>query len=149
MKKASSDLLLLDLNVLLALAWPNHQFHAAATKRLDAGDRWATCALTQIGFIRLSSNPAAVQARKTPAEAAFLLAKMISDPLHVYVESLPQPVAKEFLPAFGKLMGSKQVMDAYLLSLAGLRKATFVTFDARLRELAGAAIKVEVMGAPA
>jgi len=147
MKKASSDLLLLDLNVLLALAWPNHQFHAAATRRLDAGERWATCALTQIGFIRLSSNPAAVQATKTPAEAALLLAELVSDALHVYVDSLPQPVAKEFLPAFEKLMGSKQVMDAYLLHLARLHKATFVTFDGRLRELAGSAVKVEVVGA--
>jgi uncharacterized protein len=147
MKKASSDLLLLDLNVLLALAWPNHQFHAAAIKRLDAGGRWATCALTQIGFIRLSSNPAAVQAAKTPAEAASLLAAMVSDPLHVYLESLPQPAGKECLPAFEIIMGSKQVMDTYLLYLAGRRSATFVTFDARLRNLAGSAVKIEVMGA--
>jgi len=146
MKKASSDLLLLDLNVLIALAWPNHQFHAAATKRLGAGDRWATCALTQIGFIRLSSNPAAVRATKTPWEAAILLAAMTSDPLHVYLESLPRPAGTEFLPAFEKLMGSKQVMDAYLLYLARQRDATFVTFDSRLRELAGSAVKIEVMG---
>src|SRR5579872_6134626 len=103
MKKASSNLLLLDLNVLLALVWPNHQFHAAATERLDAGDRWATCALTQLGFIRLSSNPAAVQATKTPREAALLLVEMVSDPLHVYVESLPAPAGKEFQPAFEKI----------------------------------------------
>jgi len=30
MRKVSSDLLLLDVNVLLAIAWPNHQFHLAA-----------------------------------------------------------------------------------------------------------------------
>jgi toxin-antitoxin system PIN domain toxin len=147
MKKASSDLLLLDLNVLLALAWPNHQFHAAATERLDARDRWATCALTQLGFIRLSSNPAAVQAMKTPQEAALLLAQIVSDPLHVYVESLPAPVGKEFQPAFGKITGNKQVMDAYLLNLARLHKAAFVTFDTRLRELAGTAMKIEILGA--
>ena len=35
MKKESSKLLLLDVNVLLALAWPNHQFHATATRRLE------------------------------------------------------------------------------------------------------------------
>jgi len=147
MKKASSDLLLLDLNVLLALAWPNHQFHATATRRLENGDRWATCALTQIGFIRLSSNPAAVQARKTPAEAALLLAEMVSDPLHVYLDSLPPATSQAFLPAFEKITGSKQVMDTYLLSLARQSRATFVTFDARLRELAGSAVKIEVMGA--
>src|SRR5579872_1495721 len=113
MKKASSDFLLLDLNVLLALAWPNHQFHAPASERLEGGERWATCALTQLGFIRLSSNPAAVQATKTPAEAASLLAEMVADPLHVYVESLPQPAGREFLPAFARIIGSKQVMDTY------------------------------------
>jgi hypothetical protein len=34
MKKDSSDLLLLDVNVLLAIAWPNHQLHEAAIKAL-------------------------------------------------------------------------------------------------------------------
>jgi predicted nucleic acid-binding protein len=59
MKTESSSLLLLDVNVLLALAWPNHQFHAAALRELQPRrGRWATCALTQLGFIRLSSNPA-------------------------------------------------------------------------------------------
>jgi uncharacterized protein len=89
MKKASSDLLLLDVNVLLALAWPNHQFHAAASQRLESSrEHWATCALTQLGFIRLSSNPAAVATAKTPAEAARLLSLMVRDPLHVYLKSL-------------------------------------------------------------
>ena len=41
MKKGSSNLLLLDLNVLLAVAWPNHQFHVAALRALEAPtDRW-------------------------------------------------------------------------------------------------------------
>jgi len=31
--------------------------------------RWATCALTQLGFVRLSSNPKIVEVRKTPAES--------------------------------------------------------------------------------
>jgi predicted nucleic acid-binding protein len=36
MKKATSELLLLDVNVLLAMAWPNHQFHRAVIKRLES-----------------------------------------------------------------------------------------------------------------
>ena len=65
MKKESSSLYLLDANVLLALAWPNHQFHAAATRAMGRSrGRWATCALTQLGFIRLSSNPAAIPGAK-------------------------------------------------------------------------------------
>ncbi len=148
MKKASSNLLLLDLNVLLALAWPNHQFHAAATKRLEkGGERWATCALTQLGFIRLSSNPIAVQVEKTPAEAAALLAAMVSDPAHVYLETLPSPAGKDMRAAFERILGSKQVMDVYLLRIAKQHKAAFLTFDAKLKELADAEGSLEILSA--
>src|SRR5215468_10202098 len=97
MKKASSDLLLLDVNVLLAIAWPNHQFHAAALDRLEAKQRWATCALTQLGFIRLSSNAAVVSPARSPSEAAALLAGIVADKKHVYLAHMPTPVkASEF-----------------------------------------------------
>ena len=59
MKRGSSNTLLLDVNVLLAIAWPNHQFFPTARKRLESHrGRWATCALTELGFIRLSAQPA-------------------------------------------------------------------------------------------
>ena len=145
MKKASSNLLLLDVNVLLALAWPNHQFHRAATGRLEKGEeRWATSALTQLGFIRLSSNPAAIPAAKSPAEAADLLAAMIRDPMHLYLPSLPSPVGKNDLRMFEKILGSKQVTDAYLVMLARRHNARLLTFDARLASLAGS--ETEVLG---
>jgi predicted nucleic acid-binding protein len=51
--------------------------------------RWATCALTQLGFVRLSSNPKIVEVRKTPAEAVALLADLIHDRQHTYLETLP------------------------------------------------------------
>jgi toxin-antitoxin system PIN domain toxin len=148
MKKASSNLLLLDLNVLLAIAWPNHQFHAVATERLETrGERWATCALTQLGFIRLSSNSAAVQVEKSPAEAAALLAAMVSDSAHVYIESLPAPAGKDMRNVFEDILGSKQVMDVYLLRMAKQHKATFMTFDAKLQELPDARDRVEILSA--
>lgn len=147
MKKASSKLLLLDVNVLLALAWPNHQFHATALKHLETSrDRWATCALTQLGFIRLSSNPLVVGTPKTPREAARLLAEMVSEPLHVYLDILPAPVSEDFATAFDALLTGKQVTDAYLLSLARTRHATLVTFDTRLRALAKSDEEVEILG---
>jgi toxin-antitoxin system PIN domain toxin len=148
MKKASSNLLLLDLNVLLAIAWPNHQFHAVATERLETGgDRWATCVLTQLGFIRLSSNRIAVRAEKTPAEAAALLAAMVSDPAHVYLDSLLPPADKHIRGVFDKILGTKQVMDVYLLRMAKQHQATFLTFDAKLKELADAEGRVEILSA--
>jgi uncharacterized protein len=144
MKKGSSNLLLPDVNVLLALAWPNHQFHAVAVRTLGAStDRWATCALTQLGFVRLSSNPAVSPAAKSPSEAAALLEAMTGDALHVYLESLPSPV--QCRREFEKILGAKQVTDAYLLALARHYHATFVTFDKKLKALAGPETRIQVL----
>lgn len=146
MKKASSELLLPDVNVLLAIAWPNHQFHAAATAALSGGNRWATCVLTQLGFIRLSSNPAVVATARTPGEATRLLAGMTADSLHVYLDSLPAPVSHNRRDAFGEILGHRQVTDAYLLRLAAENKAVLVTFDRRLESIRGSQPKVRVLG---
>ncbi len=147
MKKGSSKLLFLDVNVLLAVAWPNHQFHAAAKRRLEGSrDRWATCAITQLGFVRLASNPAAIPTAKSPQEAASLLAAMTSDPLHVYFQSLPSPMAKNARVVFGKILGNKQVTDAYLLWLARHHHAVFVTFDTRLQMSAISKSDIEILG---
>jgi toxin-antitoxin system PIN domain toxin len=143
MKKISSDLVLLDLNVLFALAWPNHQFHAVSTRRMEVkSQRWATCALTQLGFIRLSCNSAVTSSPKLPYEAACMLGAMIDEPLHVYLESLPIPN----LEIFKSATGHKQITDAYLLDLARRHDATFLTFDAKLRVLAGTRVRTEVLG---
>jgi uncharacterized protein len=146
MRKASSDLLLLDVNVLLAIAWPNHQFHAAAIAALSRQNRWATCALTQLGFIRLSSNPAAISTAKSPEEATGLLARLVADSLHIYLDSLPAPASADWRDAFRKLLGHQQVMDAYLLRLAAANKAVLVTFDRRLQSIAGSKLRVTVLG---
>jgi toxin-antitoxin system PIN domain toxin len=144
MKKDSSNLLLLDINVLIALSWSIHPFHSAATRRMEGSrERWATCALTQLGFIRISSASSANPSPKTPAEAAALLQIMTSDSLHVYLDSLPPPTERWMQRA----LGTKQVTDAYLLALAEWNGATLLTFDTRLRALAGSAAKTEVLTA--
>jgi len=145
MKKASSDLLL-GVNVLLAIAWPNHQFHAAAVAALSSRNRWATCALTQLGFIRLSANPAAIATAKSPRQAASLLARLVADSLHVYLESFPAPASKDWPDAFAGLFGHQQVTDAYLLRLAAANNAVLVTFDRRLESIAGSKPLVKVLG---
>jgi toxin-antitoxin system PIN domain toxin len=146
MKKASSDLLLLDVNVLLAIAWPNHQFHAAAIAALSSQNRWATCALTQLGFIRLSSNPAAIATAKSPHEATGLLARLVADSLHIYLDSLPAPTSEHWRDAFAAILGHQQVTDAYLLRLAAANNAVLVTFDRRLESVSGGKLRVTVLG---
>ena len=134
---------MLDVNVLLALAWPNHQFHAAAVRAIETKrSRWATCALTQLGFLRLSSNPAVIPGAKSPGECAALLEVMVSDPLHVYFDRLPS-VTESII--FRDLLGHNQITDAYLLHLARRHHAVFMTFDRRLLSLAAAGQRVEVL----
>lgn len=147
MKWVSSHKLLLDVNVLLALAWPNHQFHAVATGRLESSkERWATCALTELGFLRLSTNPAVVGSAVSPSEAAALLAKMVSDTTHIYLGEIPSPENRENLGDIDRLMGPKQLTDLYLLRVAGNSSARFPTFDTRLEALARNLCSVEVLG---
>jgi hypothetical protein len=124
--------LLLDVNVLLALAWPNHQFHNTVLERLDRrpSPTWATCLLTQLGFVRLSSNPAIVDVRQSPAQAIDLLQRLTSDEHHVYFGVLPTLDSIE--DTFKRLLGHQQVTDAYLVAVAAANKAILLTLDQRL-----------------
>ena len=128
---------LLDLNILTALLWPAHEHHDAAHRwfRARANARWATCALTQLGFVRITSNPAFSRDALSPAEAAALLAENLSHPGHEFwSEGLQVPAAIKGMEA--RLQGYRQLTDAYLLALASRRKGVLATFDRGLRTLA-------------
>jgi hypothetical protein len=68
---------------------------------------------------------------------------------HVYLGSLPSPMARDFDAALKGLPGHQQVTGAYLLSLARRHAATFLTFDAKLRHLTAPGAALEVLGQPA
>ena len=129
--------LLLDANVLLALAWPHHPFHQRAIARLARRERarWATCLLTQAAFVRLSSNPAIIPGAKSPAEAGYLLGELTDDPNHVFLEAKSRqlPRLQELL---ARCHGHNQVNDAFLIWLALSHGASVLTFDVPLRHLA-------------
>ena len=139
-------LLLLDANVLLALAWPNHPFHHRAIVRLARRERrrWATCLLTQAAFVRLSSNPAVIPGAKTPAEAGEMLGRLINDPDHVFLEAKSKQLAR-LQELLARCHGHNQVNDAFLIWLASSRGASVLTFDAPLRHLAPNAELVELI----
>ena len=77
---------LLDVNVLVALAWPNHVHHgrALAWFRGIRDEGWATCPATESGFVRVSSNFRVIPDARTPAEAISLLREMKSIPGHTF-----------------------------------------------------------------
>jgi toxin-antitoxin system PIN domain toxin len=121
---------LLDVDVLLALAWPNHQHHAAAHRWFqDDGRRgWATCALTELAFVRLSANPAYTPVAVPPEAAAALLERLTAHQAHRYWRMLPGAAAT----IFRRALGHRQVLDAYLVHLAERHEGRLATFDRRL-----------------
>ncbi|MGI9039446.1 MAG: TA system VapC family ribonuclease toxin [Gemmatimonadota bacterium] len=126
---------LLDVNVLVALAWPNHIHHARAHAWFAGLDAWATCPLTQSGFVRVSSNRKAVPDARKPAEAIELLREMIQLDGHRFWEDRVS-IAEPRHPAFGRVVTYRQVTDAHLLALATAHHGCLATFDRGVRELA-------------
>lgn len=129
---------LLDINILTALLWPTHEHHDAAHRwfggRADAP--WATCPFTQLGFVRIVSNPAFSRDALSPTEALALLGENLAHPAHEFwADSLQIPSAVKGLEP--RLQGYRQLTDAYLLALAHRRKGVLATFDRGLRSLAG------------
>jgi toxin-antitoxin system PIN domain toxin len=121
---------LLDTNVLLALAWPNHQHHAAAHAWFAAAAKkgWATCAFTEVGFVRLSSNPAYTASAVSPQDAATLLQQWTRIKSHRFWAS---PAAD--VPAiYARALGHQQVNDAWLVEVARRNAGRLVTLDTRL-----------------
>jgi toxin-antitoxin system PIN domain toxin len=128
---------LLDLNILAALLWPAHEHHEAAHRWFAARRkaRWATCALTQLGLIRLLSNPSFSRDALSPADASLLLSANTAHPNHEFwIEDLSVTEALQAIPR--KLQGHKQVNDAYLLSLANHHHGVLATFDSGIKFLA-------------
>ena len=143
---------LLDANLLIALTHSAHIHHTEAHAWFAAHPkrRWATCALTQLAFVRLTSNPKVVGNDITPAEAMQALAAMAAQPAHEYWEDAPAPLQLATLQS-AALVGHRQVTDAYLLGLAVLREQRLATLDRGLVSFAlgtGLAAHVELVSAP-
>jgi toxin-antitoxin system PIN domain toxin len=126
------------VNVLVALAWPNHVHHEAAHRWFAARQRakqgWATCPLTQSGFVRVSSNSRVVPQARSPIEAIQLLGRMLALPGHEFWSDDVSIVSSRHV-AREKLMGHGQVTDSHLLALAIARRGLLVTFDGGITEI--------------
>ncbi|MCP4205390.1 MAG: PIN domain-containing protein [bacterium] len=127
---------LLDVNALVALAWPNHIHHETAhlwfAEQQPRG--WATCSVTESGFVRVSSNPATTPEARSPAEAIQLLEIMVAQPGHVFWTD-DVSLATDELVSRQRLVGHRQVTDAHLLSLAIRHGGRLATFDRGMLQL--------------
>jgi hypothetical protein len=127
---------LLDVNVLVALAWPNHVHHRLARSwfEQESARGWATCAITENAFVRISSNPRVVDEARTPAEAVLMLQRLIMIEGHRFWED-DVSIARADSSEVERIRGYRQVMDAHLLRLAARHGGRLATFDRRVAGL--------------
>lgn len=119
---------LLDVNLLLALAWPNHIHHRVASIWFahSARQSFRTCPMTQTGFVRISSNPAFTPEAVAPPQALDLLERIAQLPGH---EFWPDDLSLPIAIAGSRILGHRQVVDLYLLKLAASHGGVFATLD--------------------
>jgi toxin-antitoxin system PIN domain toxin len=127
---------LLDVNVLLALAWPTHVHHDAAHRWFAANrlQGWSTCVHTEMGFVRLSMQPALVKTAIGFSEALRALTSSLSSSEHEFW-TLDRPFAEIDEEIRSRIAGHRQLADGLLLDLAIGKAGRLATFDRRIESL--------------
>jgi hypothetical protein len=130
---------LLDVNVLIALLEPGHDFFHKAQEWFGSSgrDNWGVCPLTEIGFVRITTNSSFHPGPRTHEEATSILEQLASRPGYRYWP-LKDRWAVLTAPFAPRIAGHQQVTDAYLLGMAIKEGGVLVTFDRGLKYLAGA-----------
>lgn len=123
---------LADLNVLIALADPNHAQHHAARAWLAARPRLglATCALTENGFLRIYGHPSYPNGPGSPGKALLDLKAYRARRGHHFLPcdlSFDDPLFTDI-----KVLTPKQLTDVYLAGLALKHGSRLATFDATI-----------------
>lgn len=112
---------LLDVNLLLACAWQSHAEHTKARTWLERQKRFATCPISQLGFLRVSLSP------RYRASFADALAALEDITPRKRAEFLADDLPTANLPA---VTSHADMTDAYLVALAKAHKRKLATLDA-------------------
>ena len=129
---------LLDTNVLIPLLWPLHTEQSKARRWFTANamDSFATCSLTQAGFLRITSSLAVTGERYSLSDSRALLLDFTKRSGHTF-----WPTTIRFFEATApferRMHGPKQITDAYLLGIARHHGGKLATFDKAFESLAG------------
>ena len=122
---------LLDVNVLLAAIWQQHPDFAKADAWLT-GRQVATCALSELGFLRVSTHPKALKADMAASRQL----------LHAFLERHKAQLVPADLPALkSSARKSEELTDLYLADLAASKGMKFATFDTGIKHAAVEVIK--------
>ena len=135
-----------DVNVLLALLWPGHEGNAAAHSWFAKSGQqaWATNPLTQLGLLRLLTNPAVTQGSVSAATALEVLSEATSHAGHEFWP-LNREAPAGLKPVAARIQGHRQWTDALLLCHARERHGVLVTFDSGVKELASGELSDHVL----
>lgn len=125
---------LLDVNALVALAWDAHVHHEAVATWFDQRTGpWATCPVSEAGFVRISSNAKIVQGALSVGDASSVLRDLRAVGEHRFLTNDVSITDADVPP----IVGHRQVTDALLLTVARRAGVALVTFDAAVASLSG------------
>jgi toxin-antitoxin system PIN domain toxin len=125
---------LLDVNTLLALAWPNHVQHRTAHDWFEHESKrgWGTCSVTQIGFVRISSHPA-FEHHVSTQEAFQKLWEIVAVPGHAFWPEPAKGCMNETMgPGLLGILTHGMVTDGFLAGIAAFNGGKLATFDRAL-----------------
>jgi len=124
---------LLDVNILIALAWPSHIHHALVYNWFQKikGKGWCTSTVTELGFIRISSNPKIIEDAVTPLDAQLFLVELKKSGKHHFAGNSLNQVISEKIPSH-LMVGHRQVSDFHLMSIAIEEACQLITLDKSL-----------------
>lgn len=121
---------LLDVNVLVALFTPEHVHHEIAHAWFaDHHEKgWATCAVTENGFVRVVTQLPRARGDFRPETAVEYLRRFrASKTYQFWPDRVSLTDTKVFETAY--IRGHRQVIDVYLLGLATAMRGCLATFD--------------------
>jgi toxin-antitoxin system PIN domain toxin len=121
---------LLDVNLLIALCDPQHMHHELAHEWFAAKGRpsWATCPITENGFVRVVSHPGYPNSPGRASWTAGVLRAFCSDAGHRF---WPDSVSltDEALFRLSPVLSASQITDVYLLGVAVKHNGALATLD--------------------
>ncbi len=122
--------------MLQALAWSSHVHHEPTRQWFSShrSQGWATCPLTQLAFVRVSSEPAVVKTTVAALEAFRLLEVAVSAVEHEFWP-MEQGLFQLLPEIRERLMGHHQLAGAVLLDLAVRPGCKLATLDRRMENL--------------
>jgi predicted nucleic acid-binding protein len=98
--------------------------------------------MTQLGFIRISSNSKIIPAAVRPQDAVSLLRRILQLPGHHFWPDDVETVSSEEFSSIA-LTGHRQVTDAHLLALSKRHDGKLATFDRGISTLLGSSKPVD------